>query len=405
MSNEPVGPKPPLLKVLAKHTAIGIALIAILLVPFFVLMALTKQPAASYSALGAIIGAVAVMVGGLRIGVLTTIVTALLAPIAIVAGLTPLTGAALMAVLTLVVGRMSRYGLQRAAMLVPVFLAWPILSPIPWLPSSLLHKLDDLLAKGVSMSELIALKQGSPHHTATALPGTTMSPSMIAMHLNQTYLAWVAAFFFIGSIIAVVTVHLALRKAPARQPITHTRSEAMPYTITITILATVATYYFLDHPKQPGGAFLIAAILVLTQVGSEIEWKLTIERVLGTLGGIALLAAIMAVLGGSSYIDLFGIPFPANLYLVGIVFGTAAVIAKFSPRYWIYFLLITPATALLNAYTTSQVAQFGRARLVDNLVGALLVVLAALVTVGASRLAKGSTDADATTSPAVASPV
>ena len=232
-----------------------------------------------------------------------------------------------------------------------------------------------------------------------------MSPSMIAMHLNQTYLAWVAAFFFIGSIIAVVTVHLAMRKAPARQPIAHTRSEAMPYTITITILATVATYYFLDHPKQPGGAFLIAAILVLAQVGSEIEWKLTIERVLGTLGGIALLAAIMAVLGGSSYIDLFGIPFPANLYLVGIVFGTAAVIAKFSPRYWIYFLLITPATALLNAYTTSQVAQFGRARLVDNLVGALLVVLAALVTVGASRLAKGSTDADATTSPAVASPV
>jgi len=131
MSNEPVGTKPPLLKVLAKHTAIGIALIAILLVPFFVLMALTKQPAASYSAMGAIIGAVAVMVGGLRIGVLTTIVTALLAPIAIVAGLTPLTGAALMAVLTLVVGRMSRYGLQRAAMLVPLLgLADPLADPL-----------------------------------------------------------------------------------------------------------------------------------------------------------------------------------------------------------------------------------------------------------------------------------
>ena len=111
----------------------------------------------------------------------------------------------------------------------------------------------------------------------------------------------------------------------------------------------------------------------------------------------------MAILGGSSYIELFGIPFPANLYLVGVVFGTAAVITKFSPRSWIYFVLITPATALLNAYTTSQVAQFGRARLIDNLVGALLVVLAALVTLGASRLSEGS-DNPTDNSPAVASP-
>ena len=176
----------------------------------------------------------------------------------------------------------------------------------------------------------------------------------------------------------------------------------MPYTITITLLATVATYYFLKHPKDAGGAFLIAAILVLAQVGTEIQWKLTVERVIGTIGGIGLLAVIMALLGGSSYVDLFGIPFPANLYLVGIVFGTAAVIAKFSPRYWIYFLLITPATALLNAYTTSQVAQFGRARLVDNLVGAGLVVMAALVTLAAAHLSKSNESA--ASEPAVASP-
>ena len=399
MANEPTTAKPPFTKVLLKRIMIGISLIAILLVPFVILMGVTKQPAATYSAMGAIIGAVAVMVGGLRIGVLTTVVVALLAPIAIVAGLTPVTGAALMAVLTLVVGRMSRYGLQRAAMLVPIFLAWPILSPIPWIPSALLHKLDHLLSKGISLSELIAHKQ---HSTSTSTAAT--SQSMIDMHLNQTYLVWVALFFFIGSIIAVVAVHLALRNSPSRPPITHSRSEAMPYTVTITLLATAATYYFLEHPKQPGGAFMIAAILVLAQVGTEIEWKLTIERVLGTLGGIVLLVAIMAILGGSSYVDLFGIPFPANLYLVGIVFGTAAVIAKFSPRYWIYFVLITPATALLNAYTTSQVAQFGRARLIDNLVGAGLVVLAALITLGASHLTKGSDATPADVAPAAPSP-
>ena len=402
MPNQPEHTTPSLARIAIKRTVIGLLLMAILLVPFFILMALTKQPAASYSAMGAIIGAVAVMVGGVRIGVLISIVTALLAPVAIVAGLTPITGAALMAVMTLAVGRMSRYGLQRGAMLVPIFLAWPILAPIPWLPSQLLHKLDGLLNKGVSLTQVIDAMQHSKHHVAST-SSTAMSQSMIAMHLNQTYLAWVAAFFFIGSIIAVVAVHFGLKKANLPQPTAHSRHEAIPYTVTITVLATTATYYFLDHPKQAGGAFLIAAILVLAQVGSQVEWKLTIERVLGTLGGIALLALVMAILGGSSYIELFGIPFPANLYLVGVVFGTAAVITKFSPRSWIYFVLITPATALLNAYTTSQVAQFGRARLIDNLVGALLVVLAALVTLGASRLSEGS-DNPTDNSPAVASP-
>ena len=80
------------------------------------------------------------------------------------------------------------------------------------------------------------------------------------------------------------------------------------------------------------------------------------------------------------------------------------MIAKFSPRYWIYFVLITPATALLNAYTTSQVAQFGRARLIDNLVGAGLVVLAALITLGASHLTKGSDATPADVAPAAPSP-
>ena len=168
MANEPTTAKPPFTKVLLKRIMIGISLIAILLVPFVILMGVTKQPAATYSAMGAIIGAVAVMVGGLRIGVLTTVVVALLAPIAIVAGLTPVTGAALMAVLTLVVGRMSRYGLQRAAMLVPIFLAWPILSPIPWIPSALLHKLDHCGGRRAPGPEELAI---APAHHALSQRG------------------------------------------------------------------------------------------------------------------------------------------------------------------------------------------------------------------------------------------
>lgn len=103
-----------------RRTLIAVALMAIILVPAVVLMALTEQPAATYAAMGGIIGAVAVAAGGLRIGVLTSLVVALLAPLSIVAGLSPLTGAALMALMTLFVGRMARFGLHRAVMLVPI---------------------------------------------------------------------------------------------------------------------------------------------------------------------------------------------------------------------------------------------------------------------------------------------
>ena len=94
----------------------------------------------------------------------------------------------------------------------------------------------------------------------------------------------------------------------------------------------------------------------------------------------------MALVGGNSFVEVFGMPFPLDLYLIGIVFGLVAVIAKFSVRQWPYYVLMTPTTALLNAYTTSQVTSLGKQRLGDNLVGAVLVILAALITMGMSRL-------------------
>ncbi|MFM7617422.1 MAG: hypothetical protein ACKO72_08195, partial [Actinomycetes bacterium] len=62
-----------------------------------VLFVITKQPSATYAAMATLTGIVAVMAGGPRIGVMPAIVTALMAPLAMVAGLTPFTGAALMA--------------------------------------------------------------------------------------------------------------------------------------------------------------------------------------------------------------------------------------------------------------------------------------------------------------------
>jgi hypothetical protein len=320
--------------------------------------------------------------------VITAVAVSLLAPITIVAGLTPLTGAAIMAIMTLVVGRLSTFGLHRATMLVPIMLAWPLLSPVPWLPHDRIDELNALLAKhGTSLADALTAMQGkqsSASGTASS-SGDLMSHLMMDLRMNSTYLTWVMVFFFVGAIIPVLIGWLMRHRLHSPKLVMHPRRETVPYTVTITVLAAIAAYYFLSNPKIPGGAFIFAVILVLTQVGTDIAWKLTLQRVIGTFVGIGVFMGINALLGSTTYTEVFGLPFPLGLYLIGIVFGVAALIAKFSPRHWIYFILIAPATAYLNAFTVEGAAGLGKARLIDNAVGAVLVILAALITVVASR--------------------
>lgn len=401
--------KSPLAKVILRRTALALVLIALMLLPSVVLFAITKQPSATYASMGALIGMFAVAAGGVRIGVITSVVVALLAPITIIAGLSPITGAALMAIMTLTVGRLATFGLHRAVVLVPILLVWPMLTPVPWIPSGLQEKVQNALtSKGLSLNEAIAQLQSSPSSTSgsgsssAASSTTKITDALLHQRMDSTYLAWVAAFFFIGAIVAVGVMWFAMRKRPAPVLARHARSETVPYTIVITLLATVSTWYCLDHPKLVAGSFLIAAILILTQLGNDIAWKLTIERVLGTLGGVVLLTGIMKLVGTVSYTVILGVPIPAKVYIVGTAFGVAAVIAKFSPRLWIYYVLIVPTAAMLNAFTATQATDFGKQRLADNVVGAALVIIAAVVTLVGSRLM--SRHHDSTTDVPKASP-
>ena len=378
-------------KALARRALLAVGLVAFMLVPAIVLMALTHQPSATYAAMGALIGIVAVVSGGPRIGGVTSVAAALLAPIAIITGLSPITGAALMAIMTLVVGRMSRYGLHRAVFLVPAMLAWPMLAPVPWVPRADLTKLDALLAKpGASLGEIMSHRHAASGSSAASMTHA-IEQALVHQRMDTTYLTWIAVFFFVGAIIPVLALPFVLRTAKARALVPHSRREAMPYTVTITLLTASAAYYFLDHPKQPAGAFMIATILVLTQVGTDIAWSVTIQRVLGTFGGLLLTFGVMSLVGGNHFVVVFGMPFPLDLYLIGIAFGVVAVMTKFGAAQWPYYVLMTPTTALLNAYTTKQVATLGWQRVGDNLVGAVLVILASLITLAVARLRRPTT--------------
>lgn len=332
-------PPPPAMP-MKKRAVIALVVILITAIPAWVMLAATylgtgtAEPAAFWASMPAIVGLAATAAGGRRFGIITAIVMGLLAPVTIVAGASPAAGAALMALMAITVGRMSRFGLQKSALLAPVMLAWTLISPPTWGGASVVDRTDN------------------------------------------PYLLWMAAIFFVGSVIPALVVPHLLRTRPMPAPVPHSRAEAMPYTVIITVLAAVSTYYVLDHPRMYGGAFLIAAIFVLAPIGGAEALRPTLLRIVGTLIGSVFVLALV------SQIDSL-----ALIYLCGLVFITIAVMARFGVHGWLYYVFMMPATASLNATALSQVGQLGEQRLIDNVVGGVLVLLAAGVAAGYSHWA------------------
>lgn len=302
------------------------------------------QGAATWASIPAIVGIAAALAGGLRFAVIVSIVTAFLAPVMIVAGLSPVSGAALMAILCLTLGRLSRFGLQKSGLLVPVMLAWPLIDPPAWNGASTVDRLDN------------------------------------------AYLLWMTVIFFVGGLVPALLVSWKLRKRPAPTLTSHTRREAMTYTVMITILVTVSTYYVLDNPKMIGGAFLIAVVLVMAPIGTSSTIKPTIFRVIGTIIGSILVIALV------SKVDSLAV-----IYLFGLVFLWVALFARLSGRAWIYFVFMVPATACLNSTSLGQVGELGKQRVIDNVVGGIAVIIATALAIGYSQWSSRrgeATDAD-----------
>jgi hypothetical protein len=84
-----------------------------------------------------------------------------------------------------------------------------------------------------------------------------------------------------------------------------------------------------------------------------------------------------------------------------VVFGIAALTAKFSPHYWVYMALITPTIICFTASSSAQVANLGEQRAQDVLIGAALVLLASAITIGYSHVTKKSGHAPTQDAPAV----
>lgn len=324
-----------------KRLVLATVIIVITLVPALIMLAVTYaatgaiQAAATWASIPAIAGMAAAATAGRRFAVIVAIVLGLLAPLSIVAGASPVSGAALMAVLAIEVGRLSRFGLHKSAMLVPVMISWSLINPPPWAGQSTVDRLD------------------------------------------ETYLLWMAVIFFVGGLFPALVVPFLMRNRPTPQLKPYSRSDAVPYTVIITVLVTVSTFAVLSNPKWYGGAFLIAAIFILAPIGDAQTLKPTILRILGTLIGSVFLLVLLP------QIDSLAV-----IYLLGLLFIVIALVARFGRYGWIYYVFMMPATAALNATTLAQVGQLGEQRAIDNLVGGILVLIASAVAIGYSNWAE-----------------
>lgn len=331
--------KPP--KMPLKRRWIVIAAVVVLtLVPAIVMVLVTwaatgtPQGAATWASIPAIVGIAAAFSAGRRYAVIVAIVVALLAPVSIVAGQSPVSGAALMAIMCLTVGRLARVGLQRSGALVPVMLAWALIQPPTWNGATTVDRLD------------------------------------------TPYLLWMAVIFLVGGLIPALAVPFLLRKRKPPTLTPHSRREATTYAVMITTLVTVSTFYVLDHPELIGGAFLIAVILMMAPIGSMQVLKPTIFRILGTVVGSVFVVLLV------SQVDSL-----ALIYLIGMGFLIIALFSRLSGVAWVYYVFMVPATACLNSTTLTQVGELGRQRVIDNVVGGILVILAATAAIAYSQWA------------------
>jgi hypothetical protein len=299
----------------------------LLCVPFVVFTLINHQVAVcSWAVFAGLTGLMNYIHGGRAIGYLTVGLLAALAPISVVVGAVPLTGAALMALMCGGLGVSALFGLQQSMMLIPLYLSLEMIAPPAW--------------------GEVPVDRGS-----------------------TSYLLWTMLIWGGGALWAVLVFPPLLRKMKPvpREP--NTRGDTIVYAATLTVLCTLSTLAVLIWWPGSNGAWLIVTLLVITQAGARSPVKRTVERIVGTVIGVVAAAVLAAPWTGET--ALIGI---------GLVLLVIALTIRIGPNFWLFTAVITPAFVLFTS-VSSDVATSAEQRVVDTLVGAALVLLAAGITV------------------------
>lgn len=310
-------------------TASGAVLV--LVAPAAVAAAFAGTGVVSPIVLGGMVGLLTSLAAGRRGALTAAVLLALLTPVAAAAGLVPVAGAALMALMSLASGITALWGLHTAFTLIPLVLAYWIIEP-PALTPGPVDRLDDgyLLAGA-------ALMAGGALWTGLLVP---------FLHRSRT------------------------RPTPAAA------ATAFGYTAMITVLTAALTFLALQQQVGARGAWLVSTTIAVAKLGPWDSVQRAGQRVVGTVLG-AVAAGLLAATG-------VGYPWLVVGAMLCLVVG---LVLSTGPRYWLYVAFITPVAVLLTP-GDPQVAE--GYRIAYTVIAAGLVALTGLLALLWQQLAPGS---------------
>lgn len=235
-------------------------------------------------------------------------------------------GAAIIAALAGYGGYSARYGNQSPILLVPVVVAFIVISP------------PDLAARDGS-----------------ALSG-------------WQYPAVVGISLLIGGLwVALLGLYLARNLERAKdEPVE--RPVAIGYAIALATSTGIATFIAAYFFPNSTGAWVVMTILLVMKPRATDMWRTARHRVGGTLLGAVLAAAIVIGLGQ------LGVSLATWLTLLGAVFLTLALSAVRVRPYWQFVTLLTPAIILLKSSGDNSL-ELDADRVIMTIIGTFMALI------------------------------
>lgn len=303
-----------------RASKVVVLIVLVTLVPGFACSILGFTSAAGLSGLGAVVGAVATLIGGWRFGLMTSLGIGAATMATVLANDHPSAAFAVFCTLGLLTGILGRRGTWRALIYVP-------------------------LAAGFVLGERPTV-QDRPLLNALVL-GLIMGGS---------------------ALFAAALTGWGARRTPTHALSELSTARARDYGIALGALMGAAAFAVTLLDLGHTGSWIILTIVIVVQPYLQDSLRKSVHRAAGTLLGFAIAIAVA-----------FAVPWPSAIYALASVATVLAILALLGKRpYWVYAVPLTVAVVLFEGAGTS-IIDTAEERLAATLIGAGAALLAMAV--------------------------
>ena len=271
-----------------RRIGVGVALLVVAIAPpLFGFQALLGPNVFTMVMFGIEVAVLNTLFGDIWLGLLVSLVYLLFLPVSVVSGSIPIAGACLMALASIGMGVSTKYRRFGGFYAVPLGMAF-----VMTIPPSVAHTFTGDPAK--------------IHHLLVFVGATAAACLWSA----------IGTHFMVGSIDIPLTATIP-------------KAESVRYTVVMTFLITIATWWVLSYGINDHGVWLILTLLIVLQVDRQTSRHKIVQRTGGTVVG-ALVAAALTGFGEPQWF--------VTSMLVLMLVGMAATVGREPYALFVFFL-------------------------------------------------------------------